>query len=389
MSVLLKNHTMKNFILLFSFVAVLLSCSAPKNYLVRADADKALQDAVKKLNRNSSDEEAMHALPVLYTNISNTHLERIKAFSNSNELSRWDKIINEYQYLENAYEAIINSSPSFKLINPVSYSTQILEAKQTAADEYYTAAQTFFEAAGRDNAKKAYTCFKKADQFIPGFRDVPDLMNRAYENAIINVLINPVQDNSFFFNSGWGNYGYNYSNEYFQQALVRELSSNSNRYPARFYTDLEARRDNINPDWIIDLRLRNMDIPYPFTNNYSRNVSARVQSGTDTSGKAVYTTVYATMNISRMSFTARADMEVNVRDRVTGKSISYRSFREDYRWEQERAGYMGDNRALSGRDWQMINNPDFYAPRKEDVLNELYRKIYPQVKNNISNTVDW
>ncbi len=48
-------------------------------------------------------------------------------------------------------------------------------------------------------------------------------MEQAYENAIVNVMINPVQDNSFFFNSGWGNSGYNYSNEYFQQTLGKGI----------------------------------------------------------------------------------------------------------------------------------------------------------------------
>lgn len=90
-----------------------------------------------------------------------------------------------------------------------------------------------------------------------------------------------------------------------------------------------------------------------------------------------------------MSFTARADMEVNIKDITTGKNISYRSFRDDYRWEQERGNYTGDSRALSSRDWQLMNNNNYGAPRKEEVLNELYRKIYPQVKNEISYAVDW
>ena len=213
-----------------------------------------------------------------------------------------------------------------------------------------------------------------------------------FETAIVNVIINPVEDNSFFFNSGWGNTGYNYSNEYFQQTLIRDLqnSTNNNRYAARFYTDWEARRDNVQPDWVVDLRLRDMDIPYPASYSYSRNVSAQVQEGTDTSGKRVYKTVYATVNITRMSFTARASMEVSINDVATRKNISFRNFRDDYRWEQEAGNYTGDSRALSVNDWSIINNNSRYdSPRKEDILQELYRKIYPQVKSNISYAVDW
>ena len=380
---------MKSIFYICALTLTLSACGSSKNYLERSNEDKALQDAVKKLNKNSKDEKALEAIPVLYSNIRQSHLAKIRSYSSSKELLRWDKIINEYEDLQKAYEAVINSSPAFKLVNPQSYSSELLDAKQSAADEYYQAGLVFIDKSGRDNAKKAYGYFKKSEKYIPGFKDAKLKMDQAYENAVVDVVINPVQDNSFFFNSGWGNSGYNYSNEYFQQSLVRDLSSNNNRYPARFYTEWQARRDNVNPDWVVDLKLRNMDIPYPTSYTYRRNASAQIEVGTDTSGRPVYRTVYATVNITRMSFTARADMEVNIKDVATGKNISYNTFRDDYRWEEERATYSGDSRALNSRDWEMINNTGYGTPRKEEVLDELYRKIYPQVKNNISYAVDW
>lgn len=381
---------MKRLIYVCSLVFILGACSTNKNYLERSDEDKALQDAVKKLNKNPADEKALAAVPVLYANIQQNHLAKIKSYSSSRDAARWDKIIREYNDLQEAYDAVIKSANAFKIVNPQSYSTQLLETKQAAAEEYYQTALGSLEKPGRDNAKKAYAAFKKSDKYVPGYKDAIAKMNEAFENAVVDVIINPVQDNSFFFNSGWGNSGYNYSNEYFQQTLVRELGNNSKRYAARFYTDWEARRNNIKPDWVVDLRLRNMDIPQPMRNTYRRNASKQIEIGRDTSGNIQYSTVYATINITKMSFTARADMEVTIKDVITGKNISYNSYRDDYRWEQETANYSGDSRALSSYDWDIINNNGYYnTPQKEDVLNELYRKIYPQVLNNISYAVDW
>jgi hypothetical protein len=383
-----------NRILLLAFLALLLGgCGSSKSYLERSDEDKALQDAIKKLNKNPSDEEAHRAVPVLYSSILKTHQARIRSYQSGVDLNRWDRIIGEYNDLQNAYSSIINSTPAFKLATPENFSTQLLETKEKAAEEYYLAGQTFLANNNREDAKKAYSYFKKAERYVPGYKDVKDKMNTAYENAIVDVVINPVQDNSFFFNSGWGRSGYDYSNEYFQRTLVRDLAydndNNSRNYAARFYSDWEARRENVQPDWIIDLRLRNMDIPQPTTYNYRRTRSADVQVGTDTAGKAVYNKVYANLNVTRMSFTARAEMEVLIKDLSTSRYISNRSFREDYRWEEERATYSGDSRALTSQDWQMINNNNIYAPRREDILNELYRKIYPQVLNNIKYSVQW
>ncbi len=366
------------------------SCNSSKNYLERKDESKALQDAVKRITKNAEDDNASTAIPLLYKSIQAEHLAKIKSLSGTRELSRWDKIIASYNDLQDAYNIVINSPNAFKILTPVSYATNTLEAKEQAAEDHYTYGQSYLDKAGRDNAKKAYNAFKKTSKYVDAFKDARLKMDEAYENAVVDVIINPVQDNSFFFNSGWGNTGYNYSNEYFQQTLVRELSYNDKRYAARFYTDWEARRSNITPDWVIDLRLRNMDIPQPYRNTYTRNASKQVEVGRDTAGRAVYRTVYATVQVTRMSFTARADMEVSIRDLVTGKNVNYNSFREDYRWEQESGTYSGDSRALSSHDWNVINNNNYYnTPQKEDILNELYRKIYPQVKNSISYAVDW
>lgn len=384
---------MKKLLYFTVLVAMLAACRSSKNYLERSDEDKALQDAIKRLDKKPGDEDAAAAIPILYSNIKNAHLANIRTASASKEIGKWDRLVGEYEKLQNAYNSIINSTPAYKLVNPQSYSTELMETKDTAAAEYFKAGEDFLVKNNRADAKKAYNYFKKADKYVPGFKNAQQKMDEAYEMAVVDVVINPVQDNSFFFNSGWGNSAYNYSNEYFQQTLVRDLQNvnNSQRYAARFYTDWQARRDNVQPDWVVDLTLRNMNIPYPSTYTYRRNASQRVEVGRDTANRPIYQTVYATVNITRRSFTANADMEVRIKDVQTGKNISYRSFNEDYRWQEEYGSYNGDSRALSASDWNIINNNRYQNndPRREDIMGELYRKIYPQVLNNIKYAADW
>ena len=382
-------------ILYFLLVLSLLfsACKSSKNYLERSDEDKALLDAVKKLAKNATDEDALEAVPILYKSIVTTRLARIKSYETGNELNRWDKIISEYNQLQSAYNAIINNTGAFKLITPENYSTQLLEAKQKAAEGYYDYAESFLNKPGRDNARKAYTNFKKANSYLDGgYKDAQTKMNQAYENAIVDVMINAVQDNSFFTNSGWGNSWNSYSNDYFQRALVRDLdynSSNNRNYAARFYSDWEVRNKNIDVDWEVNLILRNLDIPYPSRYNHRQNRSSRIEIGKDTAGKPVYQTVTATVNYTRYSFTAVGSMDVQIKDIVTPKNISNRSFREDYRWQEETATYTGDSRALTNNDWEAINNRNYREPRREQIVDELYKKLYNQILNHIRYTVEW
>lgn len=381
---------MKNILYILLSLVVLAGCKTSKNYLSRSDNDNTLFDAIKTLKKHNNDTAALSALPMLYNMAQKRNLHKISSYSSSKELSRWDKIIDGYGVLQEMYNAIVENDAASSVISPVNYQQTIYDVKQQAAADYYAEANSFLNTPGRDNAKKAYNYFKKADKLVPNYEDANLKMDVAFQNAVVNVVINPVQDNSYFFNTGWGNYGNNYSNEYFQQTLVRELGGlNNKRYPARFFTDWQARSDNVNPDWEVNLTLRNMNIPRPQIYNYRRNASQRVEIGRDTSGKTVYQTVYATVNVARQSFTARADMEISISEIATRKNITYNTFREDYRWEEEHATYTGDSRALSSNDWALINNSYYNEPRKEDILNELYRKLYPQVKNRITYAVDW
>ena len=379
---------MNKIIFLFICTSLIFSCSSKKGYLDRNDADRSLQEAVKKINKNSDDEKAAEAIPQLYNLIKKKHLDQITAYNQSLQISKWDNIVNEYEYLQAAYNAIMNAPTAFKLVNPESYSTNLVEVKDSAASAYYENGNSYLNKPGRENAKAAYTAYRKAGKFIPGYKDINEKMQQAYENAIINVIINPVQDNSFFSNNGWGNYGMNYSNEYFQQNLLRDLS-NYGRNPAKYYNEWDARRLNVTPDWIVDFRIKSILVPNPQTSYSSRNVNKQLQIGTDTAGRPVYKNVSATINISRTSFVSRANMEVNITDLSIQKNMSYRNYNEEYKWEQESATYSGDRRAISQRDWDLINNGGYNAPRKEEILVELYKKIYPMVLTQIRQAVSW
>jgi hypothetical protein len=382
---------MKRILYLTAMITLLASCRSSKDYLSRSDGDKALFDAVKKLNKKADDEDANKALPILYTDAQQRHLERIKQYSSYKEITRWDNIITAYTTLQRMYDVITASSAANKLVRPANYQSDIYNSKQAAAEEYYQQGIALLNSSAREDAKRAYNSFKQSARFVSGYKDSRRKMDEAYQAGIVNVVINPVADNSFFFNSGWGNQGYNYSNEYFQQTLIRELGgSDARRYPARFYTEWEARRENIKPDWVVDLTLRNLDIPLPTTSQTNRNVSRQIEKGRDSTGKIVYETVSATLTLFRESFNARADMDVNITEVDTRRNIAYNSYNEYYNWVNEYATYNGDRRALSDDDRALIaNRSGNNNPRREEVLNELYRKLYPQIRNRIVYSVDW
>ena len=369
---------------------VFASCSSTRIPTNTAE-DLALINAVKNLDKHPSDTSMRNNVSNLYENASRIHLDNIDIYSTLTEPDKWNKIIKEYQALQHLSGVINNSAAAKNFLKTNAYDAKIEAVKETAAAEYYNAGMTYLKNNDKESSRDAYYAFQKAQEFVPGYKDVEKQMNYAYQNSVLNVVVNPVADNSFYYNNaGWNNYGNSFNNDYLQRSLVRDLGGDYTKNAmARFYTDWEARSANVIPDLYVDLTWINLDVPQPYTSQYSRNVSRQIETGRDTSGNVLYKTVTATLYITKKYFTATGDLESRITDAATNNIIDTKRYTAQFNWEHEYATYTGDSRALSGNNMELLNNRSFQIPGKQDILNELYQRIYPQVKNGIYNAVRW
>lgn len=385
----MKGTILLRMLLLAGLLTGLGSCSK-KTYLERSNEDAALRDAVRKITRNPSDMEAADAIPVLYKNIKATRLGRIKSYSSSSEGARWDLMIGEYEQLQQLYSVILNSAPAFRIVTPESFADRILATKDSAAATYYALGIEWMAKKGRVNYKKAYDNFKKCESYVPGYKDAENKTKEALNKAMINVLVNPIKDYTGYFNSVSASAAGVNHNETFQQNLVRDLGGRNNTSsPARFFSDKEIRRDSVTTDWIVNLSLKTLDISSPEKSSYSKSLSKQVQIGTDTAGRAVFQTVFATLNIIKPSVTARAEMNTVIKELGSQIDVSSADISEEYRWETEYATFSGDRRALSSTDWDLVNNGAQIMPTKDFMIEQLYKKILPRVRVLVSNATGW
>ncbi|MEO6187338.1 MAG: hypothetical protein ABIO82_07210 [Ginsengibacter sp.] len=381
---------MKKLIYGLSLLTFLLwSCSSSRNMIATTQEDKALLSAIKKLDKKPTDDDLRDTIAALYENAAKVHLENIKVYNTLTEADKWDKIIREFRSLQHLSDVINTSNAARSILHPPAYEAKIEVASQNAAKDYYEKGEAHMQSDDKESFYDAYTAFKKSQEFVPDYRDAKKQMDIAYQKSVLNVVINPVTDNSIYYNSaGWNRFGNSFDNDYLQRNLARDLGGTyTKNAPAHFYTDREAQRANVEPDLFVDLTWINLDIPIPYTSSYSRNVSKQIEKGRDTSGHVLYETVSATLYITKKYFTATGDLESRITDAVTGNPVHNNRYNARFDWQQEYATYQGDSRALSGYDLSILNNNNYMVPRKEDVLTELYQRIYPQVKNGIYNAV--
>jgi hypothetical protein len=349
--------------------------------------DKTVFELIEKLNKNPNDKPSAELLPPAYQAALDKRKEIIIANKNSGSLGdRWMEIVQEREVLLQMYNAIKASPAASKAIPNLKDPTPaIASAKEKAASEYYSQGVQSLNYNNRQYALQAYDFFSKANRAVPNYKDVNDLLRQAEEQAMIRVVVNPVQYYRYGF-SYWG-----FQNDWLQQQMVRDLNAGSFRN-VRFYTDWEARNQNIHADRVVDLQFTNIFIGQVANDNRTYQRSAEVQTGTTKSlpVKPVYTTVRATVFVTRQILQSNASLECRIYDRATDRNILYDNFPDNYVWRQERATYRGDQRALTPEDLRLINNRfDDRPPTRNQLADRLIRNCYNLLLNRIQSGVSF
>ena len=376
--------------ILFFAGVFLASCGGSKKFQASTTEDKPLFAAINELNKRPGNVQAQADLKTFYENSARHHEDMIEAYRNSNDPARFDKIKNELNALQHIYTSLQATPASFSLVKPKNYQRDIQQVNEAAAAEFYDKGMSLMQNNDRESAFEAYNAFSNASRYIKGYRDTDKLIRETYERSVVNIIINPIQDNNIMFSrfDSWGN-DFRYRPENYQQALARDLSSrNRDNFPARFLTDREADRQRINPDYEINLSWRNLDGLRGFPNRHTRKVSKSIQVGTDTSGHPVYRNVYATLQITRNTFQVRGDLEYEVADVRNRSTVDYGTVSNEVQWDDSYATYSGDSRALSQEDWYLINNSrSKQSPSRGDIMDELMRQMYPELRRRIEGVI--
>ena len=382
----MKPITLSTFIILLG--VLLYSCGGSKKFQASTGEDKPLFAAINELNRRLNNEKALYDLKALYSNSIQRHEDQLYAYKNSSDENRFDKMLQELNAMQSIYNAVMATPAATSVVKPRSYQKDIVDMQENAAQYFYDKGQDFLSMNGRDNALMAYQSFQRSNRYINNYKDLRNLIKESYEKSVINVVVTPIDDSRVVFSS-FGSWGmdFRYRPEEYQINIVRDLDSrlSSSNRPARFFTDRQAYANRLEADWEVNMGWRSFDGNRSRPNAYDRQVSKTIQIGTDTAGKPVNKTVYATLRIQETVYTVRGAIDYEIRDRQTRQNIDYGSVNDQVEWRDRYATYSGDSRALSESDWAMINNSNNNQndPTRGDILNELMRKMYPNLRSRI------
>jgi hypothetical protein len=371
---------MRKLLVLLSITALFTACGNPQKAVSYAE-DKQFFDAVRKLEKKPNEADLRRDVIDLYNQAVRVHQDRIEAFRNSMDLRRFDQTIGEYNSLQRLSEAIRTSSV-FREVQAPNYFTEVQRVKEDAAAAYYDAGIRFLDEGTKQGASRAYQHLQKTAQYVPNYRDVVRLQREAFEASIINIVINPIQTG--FFQNNWNNnWNADMRIRFLHQQLAMDLGGPGNiAGSARFFSDMDAMRLNIRPDWVVDISWQGLSMPPNILNRYDRQLSKNIQVGKDSSGRPVFQTVRAVLHVTRYQ-NPGADIDYRIVDVETNTNLEWSRVNINNNIGVfETATFTGDSRALDQNDWALVNNR-LGGQMNEQMMRDMYDQLLRELRQRI------
>ncbi len=363
--------------LLIAFAALtFFACSSGKQAYERGDYYEAVMKAVNRLRQNPGHSKSAEALSGAYPLAVDFFETQARNEIASNSPYKWKNAIQSYNAINQLYEAIKQCPGCLKVVNnPKNYYAEIGPLKEKAAEESYNLGITALMKGTRQDAKTAYFNFADVQNFVPGYKDVLEYLDKAKFEATLKVVVEQIPVPA----------RYNLSGGFFQDKVEEFLHNN---YPDRgfvkFYTPQEADLAKLPYiDQILRIQFDDFSVGNTVLREKEETLSkdSVVVSETKVQGKTVpvYGTVKAKLTTFTKEVTSNGLLSMVIVDGRTNGVLSHQKFDGKYVWVSKWANFNGDERALSDQQLALCKLRETQPPIPQELFLEFTRPIYDRL----------
>lgn len=194
-----QTMTKKNSLFL-AFLLFILACSTPRGLLNKGNYDKAITKAVKKLKKNSRNQNHMLVLEKAYHLAMDQDSSRISYLKKEGNPENWDEIFETFSRMKTRQNKV-KPLPQLRVLNRQgkhirtvdfrfkNFDDEIVRSKEKAAEYYYAHGNRLLEQGGRVNAREAFEDFSRVKELYKNFKDVDARLETARNEGTSRVLV--------------------------------------------------------------------------------------------------------------------------------------------------------------------------------------------------------
>ena len=370
---------MKKLILLFTLsLLIFTSCSTGKKALQKGNYFSALTKAVERLKSAPNNKNATTVLLDGYPMAIEWLEQELELVQKTAVQFRWESAIGLMEQSNRLSEKIRTTPAAWKIIsNPVSYTKKLDAAYLEAANDRYNAGMLEFEVNTRLSARTAYNHFRTANNYIPDYKNVIELIEIAKDKATIKVILEtiPVYSSK-----------YQLSAEFFYNQVFSYLN---NKYDynsfVNFYTSYQAEQENINyPDFIVDMEFFDFSVGNLSRNQKEESLGKRVKIKSSDTTNIQYKTYEAKLKTFTDQVISGGTLRMRIIEPATDKIRIDALIPGSFTWVNEYAMFIGDKEALDNDQLKLINGNVLPLPAEQDLFFEFTKPIFTQLTHRLN-----
>ena len=372
-----KSLLSSAFLLIFLFI--ISACSSGKKALQRGDYYEATLKAVERLRQSPNNKKARHTLGEAYYRAVEENLRTTRTLDTQINPLNWEQIAESYGRINEMGNQIRKSPAALQIVkNPTSYLSEEIQAKDKAAEARYNEGIKAMALNNREDAKKAYYHFVKADEWVKGYKDVAVQMPKAKDAATLKVVVQPIQvPNSF----GLGR-------DFVQSQVMQYLNTNRrmNEF-VTFYLSWETP-NYCCADQLLMMSFDQFTVGQVFQKEKTTTAVDSVRRTVrldDGSSKTITDAVKADYTQHEQYVVSNGLLDVRVIDAKTNRILMQDKYPGEFVWKNEWGTYQGDKRALNKDQQEAIKVTPIAPPPSQDLFVELFKPIYDQLTGKMRN----
>lgn len=355
-------------------VLMITNCSTGSSAYKRGDYFKACIESIDRLRSSPKNEKSQIVLTNAYPQALKNVEREIANAQTANQQDKFDILVYQYERANQLANEIYHCPKANELIsNPKEYISELADAKKEAAQQNYALGIKASVVNNIDQARIALQYFTKANQYVNGYKDVLRKIEESRYDATLRVVVQKPLTSA----------NYQYSADFFYSNLVSEMSKNAQNRFVRFYTQDEARQDNMrNPHQFIVLNFEDFSVGN--TKETMKTVDVKrdsvVVGQVQVEGKSynAYSTVKAQLTTISREISSRGILSLRVVDALNNRIIQQRNFSGEYVWTTSWCTFKGDDRALNKEQKAMCNKQAQIPPQHQELFIEFTKPIYNQ-----------
>lgn len=360
-----------------------LSCKTASKLYEKGNYTAAVELAAKKLQKDPDDPKLLDIIQQSYRFAVNDHENRIRTHAQSSNELKWEWMYNEYVSLQRMYTAIFRVPSVYTLVQPADYSSYVQTYAEKAGDVHVERGLAYMQRYDKQSYRAAYREFETALLFKPGDTGIQQKLGEAWDYAVTNVVILPLQQHGGYVYSG-----YSPGADNLDDRLTRRLQNNSGNEFVRFYSAWEARSRQVRADQLVELQFSDIRIgrlnEHVTTRKLSKDVLVKETVIRPDSVVREYAHVKATVQDIRRSLASRASLQMTIRD-GNDHWLWSETFSAQHNWSNTFSTYTGDHRALSQEDLQLTARRPETVPSELDIMQCLTDEISEEAIRQIRN----